>query len=181
MTDNAPKKKRAPRRRPKGLGSVFSNNGRWWIGYEDEHGNRVRIPGGLDGKGAVTKTEAEEKLKSIGPEAPEYTEIRRRQERATARLDAAARRAGDFSLVMTAEAAGAYKPDPRPYRAALSALGLDGTRVLFVAGSAHDVGGAARVGMDVYWANRHGAAMPDDATPLVHAADLSGLAALVSG
>ena len=92
---------------------------------------------------------------------------------------AAARRAGDFALVMTAEAAGAYKPDPRPYQAALAALGLAGGRVLFVAGSAHDVGGAARSGMDVYWANRLGAAMPSDATPLVEAPDLSGLAALV--
>lgn len=95
--------------------------------------------------------------------------------------EAAARKAGDFALVMTAEAAGAYKPDPRPYRAALAALGLEGRRVLFVAGSAHDVGGAARSGMDVYWANRLGAAMPSDATPLIHAADLSGLAALAHG
>ena len=93
--------------------------------------------------------------------------------------EAAARKAGSFALVMTAEAAGAYKPDPRPYRAALAALGLAGQRVLFVAGSAHDVGGAARSGMDVYWANRLGAAMPSDATPLVESADLSGLAALV--
>ncbi len=95
--------------------------------------------------------------------------------------EAAARRAGEFALVMTAEAAGAYKPDPRPYRAALAALGLEGQRVLFVAGSAHDVGGATRSGMDVYWANRLGAAMPSDATPLVQAADLSGLTALVHG
>ena len=93
---------------------------------------------------------------------------------------AAARKAGDFALVMTAEAAGAYKPDPRPYRAALAALGLDGRRVLFVAGSAHDVGGAWRASMDVYWANRLGAAMPADATPLVEARDLSVLAALVN-
>src|SRR5260221_10131202 len=62
---------------------------------------------------------------------------------------AAAARAGEFALVMTAEEAGAYKPDPRPYRAALGALGLDGKRVLFVAGSAHDVGGAKSAGMDV--------------------------------
>ncbi|MGH2498694.1 MAG: HAD-IA family hydrolase, partial [Candidatus Limnocylindria bacterium] len=67
---------------------------------------------------------------------------------------AAARLPQRFDLVMTAERAGAYKPDPRPYRAALEALGLDPASVLFVAGSAHDVGGASRVGMDVYWANR---------------------------
>jgi len=66
MTDNVPaKRKRTPRRRPKGLGSVFANGGRWWIAYPDENGERVRIPGGFDGKGAVTKTEAEENLKGI--------------------------------------------------------------------------------------------------------------------
>jgi 2-haloacid dehalogenase len=93
---------------------------------------------------------------------------------------AAAAKAGEFALVVTAEEAGAYKPDPRPYRAALGALGLEGKRVLFVAGSAHDVGGATRAGMDVYWANRLGAAPPADATPLVHAADFGRLAALVN-
>lgn len=93
----------------------------------------------------------------------------------------AAKQAGEFAFVMTAEEAGAYKPDPRPYRAALAAIGLDATRVLFVAGSAHDVGGAKQVGMDVYWANRLGAAPPDDAAPLVHASDLGRLAALLDG
>ena len=71
-----------------------------------------------------------------------------------------------FDLVVTAEEAGAYKPDPRPYSAALAALGLRGRDVLFVAGSAHDVGGASRVGMDVYWANRGGAPSPTDARAL---------------
>ena len=93
----------------------------------------------------------------------------------------AAARAGSFDLVMTAEEAGAYKPDPRPYRAALAALGLDGSDVLFVAGSAHDVGGAKRVGMDVYWANRGDAPASADATALRTAPDLRGLLALLEG
>jgi len=84
-------------------------------------------------------------------------------------------------LLMTPEQAGAYKPDPRPYRAALAAIGLEATRVLFVAGSAHDVGGAKRAGMDVYWANRLGAPPPDDAAPLAQAPDLGKLAALLDG
>jgi 2-haloalkanoic acid dehalogenase type II len=92
----------------------------------------------------------------------------------------AARKAGTFELVMTAERAGAYKPDPRPYRAALEALSLQAGRVLFVAGSAHDVGGASRVGMDVYWANRGGVVAPPDATALVEAPDLRGLPELVA-
>ncbi len=93
----------------------------------------------------------------------------------------AAARAGSFDLVMTAEEAGAYKPDPRPFRAALAALGLDGSDVLFVAGSAHDVGGAKRVGMDVYWANRGNVAAPADATALREAPDLRDLPALLEG
>jgi 2-haloacid dehalogenase len=91
----------------------------------------------------------------------------------------AARRAGTFDLVMTAERAGAYKPDPRPYRAALDALGLAPERVLFVAGSAHDVGGATRLGMDVYWANRGAAKPPADATALREEPDLRGLLELL--
>ncbi len=92
---------------------------------------------------------------------------------ALARRAAAA--AGSFELVMTAERAGAYKPDPRPYRAALEALGLDAARVLFVAGSAHDVIGAAAVGMDVYWANRGAVPMPEGGHPLLERADLDAL------
>lgn len=93
----------------------------------------------------------------------------------------AAKRAGTFDLVMTAEEAGAYKPDPRPYRAALAALGLDPHDVLFVAGSAHDVGGAARLGMDVYWANRGQVAAPSDGVALRTEPDLRALVALVEG
>jgi 2-haloalkanoic acid dehalogenase type II len=87
----------------------------------------------------------------------------------------AAARAGKFDLVMTAERAGAYKPDPRPYRAALDALDLHRQRVLFVAGSAHDVGGASRAGMDVYWANRGRVPAPTDARALREEEDLRGL------
>ncbi|MDP9274098.1 MAG: HAD-IA family hydrolase [Chloroflexota bacterium] len=87
----------------------------------------------------------------------------------------AAFRAGPFELVMTAEEAGAYKPDPLPYRMALERLGLDPAEVLFVAGSAHDVGGAARAGMDVYWANRGGAPAPTDGTALRQEPDFRGL------
>jgi 2-haloalkanoic acid dehalogenase type II len=87
----------------------------------------------------------------------------------------AAFRAGRFDLVVTAEEAGAYKPHPLPYRMALSKLGLDPAEVLFVAGSAHDVGGAARVGMDVYWANRGGAPPPTDGTAIREEPDLRGL------
>lgn len=93
----------------------------------------------------------------------------------------AAARLGGWELVMTAERAGAYKPDPRPYRAAIEAIGLPPDRVLFVAGSAHDVGGAARLGMDVYWANRGSVPAPAEGHALVERRDLRGLPDLVRG
>lgn len=58
--------------------------------------------------------------------------------------------------VVTAEEAGCYKPDPRLYRLALSRLGCEPGRVLFVAGSPADVAGASAAGMPVYWHNRAG-------------------------
>lgn len=42
---------------------------------------------------------------------------------------------------------GVVKPDPRIFRAALDALGLDATEVLMVGDNAHDDGGAAHLGM----------------------------------
>lgn len=100
----------------------------------------------------------------------------------SARLGAlAAARVGKFDLVMTAERAGAYKPDPLPYTAALDALNLHRKRVLFVAGSAHDVGGAARAGMDVYWANRGRVPAPTDGRAIREEEDLRGLIDVLEG
>lgn len=73
---------------------------------------------------------------------------------------------GRFTAVVTAEAAGTYKPRPEPYRRILEMLGTDPARTLFVAGSAADVPGASGVGMPVYWHNRAGLTpMVDGGTP----------------
>ncbi len=84
-----------------------------------------------------------------------------------------------FDVIVSAERAGGYKPDPRPYGLALSELGRAASEVLFVAGSAHDVGGAGRSGMDVYWANRAAATAPGPERPLVERPDLGGLLQLI--
>lgn len=55
-----------------------------------------------------------------------------------------------FDAIVTAQSAGAYKPQPEPYRRALDALGLPAGRVLFVAGSPYDIPGADHIGMDVW-------------------------------
>lgn len=65
-----------------------------------------------------------------------------------------------FAVVVTAERAGFYKPHPRPYRMALDALGVAPARCLFVAGSAYDLFGTAKLGMPAYWHDRVGIPAP---------------------
>ena len=81
--------------------------------------------------------------------------------------------------MITAEAAGCYKPDPRPYRMALAQLGLPPERVLFVAGSGFDLIGTQRCGLDTYWHNRAGLRAPPEApAPLLESRFLDDLPAL---
>jgi 2-haloalkanoic acid dehalogenase type II len=87
-----------------------------------------------------------------------------------------------FDTVVTAERAGFYKPDPQSYRLALAELAVAPPRCLFVAGSAYDLVGASRVGLDIWWHDRIGMAKPPEAPePLRHTGDLAGLADFVLG
>jgi 2-haloalkanoic acid dehalogenase type II len=75
----------------------------------------------------------------------------------------------DFDGVVTAERAGYYKPDPRPYEMALRELSVAPGRCLFVAGSAYDLFGTSKVGLPAYWHDRIGMAPPSDAPePIAH-------------
>ena len=78
---------------------------------------------------------------------------------------AAARLATRWDCVVTAEQAGFYKPDPRPYRLALATLGVAPQDTAFVAGSGYDLIGTAAVGLRTYWHNRVGLARPAEAPP----------------
>ena len=76
----------------------------------------------------------------------------------------------------------ACEPDPRPYRMALDALGMAAERCLFVAGSAYDLAGTARVGLATFWHNRIGiAAPPDVPPPLAQSRSLKPLVETVLG
>jgi 2-haloacid dehalogenase len=87
-----------------------------------------------------------------------------------------------FDAVITAERAGFYKPNLVPYRLALAELGIAPERCLFVAGSAYDLVGASRVGLDIWWHDCVGMAKPPEAPdPLRHTSDLTGLADFVLG
>jgi len=85
-----------------------------------------------------------------------------------------------FDVLVTAERAGRYKPDPLPYRLAVEELGCDASRCLFVAGSAYDLFGTARVGLPTWWHDRIGMTPPPDAPlPIAHHRTLAPLAAHV--
>lgn len=89
---------------------------------------------------------------------------------------AAARLGIRWDAVVTAEQAGFYKPDPRPYRMALERLGVPAQRAAFVAGSGYDLFGTSKVGLRTYWHNRIGLALPAGApAPEVTSPTLDGL------
>ena len=91
----------------------------------------------------------------------------------------AARVGVHFDTVVTAEAAGAYKPRPEPYRLALERLSVRPSRALFVAGTPRDITGARGAGMDVCWHNRLGLPLGEREPPLAELDSLEPLLALV--
>ena len=95
---------------------------------------------------------------------------------------AAGRLAIAFDTVVTAERAGWYKPEPAPYRLALEEIGATPERCLFVAGSAYDLVGTARVCLPTWWHNRLGMTPPDAAPAArAEAEDLAALPAVLLG
>jgi 2-haloacid dehalogenase len=91
---------------------------------------------------------------------------------------AAARVGVHFDTVVTAEAAGAYKPRPEPYRLALERLGVQPSRALFVAGTPGDITGAGGAGMHVWWHNRLQLPLGEREPPLAEHDSLEPLLAL---
>jgi 2-haloalkanoic acid dehalogenase type II len=91
---------------------------------------------------------------------------------------AAARVGVPFDTVVTAEAAGAYKPRPEPYRLALERLRVEPSRALFVAGSPADIAGARGAGMDAWWHNRLRLSLGEREPPLAEIDSLEPLLAL---
>jgi 2-haloacid dehalogenase len=86
----------------------------------------------------------------------------------------------DLAVIITAERAGFYKPHPWPYRLGMEELKVTSEHCLFVAGSAYDLVGTAKVGLPTYWHDRIGMAVPDGVpAPLVHESFLKPLLPLV--
>lgn len=87
-----------------------------------------------------------------------------------------------FTVVVTAERAGTYKPQVQPYQLALRELQVEPQRCLFVAGSAYDLFGTAKVGLPTWWHNRSNMIAPEGApAPLLCRNDLATLPAFVAG
>jgi 2-haloacid dehalogenase len=83
--------------------------------------------------------------------------------------------------VIGADAAGAYKPDPRVYRNALGVLGLEPGETWFVAGHWWDVAGAKRCGLRTAWIARdEGLLLGSAPEPDVRAADLKEAAEAIA-
>ncbi|SIT48541.1 HAD-superfamily hydrolase, subfamily IA, variant 2 (HAD-like) [Paraburkholderia ribeironis] len=70
-----------------------------------------------------------------------------------------------WDAIVTAEEAGVYKPNARPYRLALEKLGVQANEAAFVAGSSYDMFGTAAVGLRTYWHNHVGLPLVAGAPP----------------
>ncbi len=98
----------------------------------------------------------------------------------------AARLGITFDDVITAQQAGAYKPDERPFLLAFERLGVPRERILHVAQSLwHDHVTAKQLGLTSVWINRRGgrpgggATPPAQASPDVELPDMRSLADLL--
>jgi 2-haloacid dehalogenase len=100
----------------------------------------------------------------------------------------AARLGITFDDVVTAQQAGAYKPDERPFDLAFERAGVPRARILHVAQSLfHDHVTAQRLGLTSVWINRRagrpgeGATPPAQAAPDLELPDMRSLADLLVG
>jgi 2-haloacid dehalogenase len=66
----------------------------------------------------------------------------------------AAKLAGHFQHVLSADAVRMFKPSPAVYALATKALGLEAKDILFVSSNGWDVAGAKAAGFTVCWCNR---------------------------
>jgi 2-haloacid dehalogenase len=73
-----------------------------------------------------------------------------------------------FELVLSAQDAGAYKPDLRPYRMAIERTEVAGADICFVSTHWWDVAGAKRAGMQTGWVARRERSLLDTVPPPDH-------------
>ncbi|MBM3648864.1 MAG: haloacid dehalogenase type II [Alphaproteobacteria bacterium] len=86
--------------------------------------------------------------------------------------------AGHFEAVLSVDAVGVFKPDPRVYRLVETRCGMTSGKVCFLSSNCWDAHGAAHFGFPTVWINRAGA--PDDRLPGTTVAELRDLSQLPS-
>lgn len=85
-----------------------------------------------------------------------------------------------FAALLSVDAAGAWKPDPRAYELAVRECGLDAGDLMLVAVHPWDVDGAHRAGLRTAWIDRVGVPYPSVfSAPELTARDLVELAELL--
>lgn len=90
--------------------------------------------------------------------------------------------AGLLDDVLSVEAVGVFKPDPRVYALAEQRFGLPAARMAFMSSNPWDAFGARNFGFNVVWINRAG--QPDEyglRGTVVELRDLAGLPAVLAG
>jgi 2-haloacid dehalogenase len=89
---------------------------------------------------------------------------------------------GLFDAVLSVEAVGAFKPDPRVYQLAVDRLGCPAAAIAFQSSNAWDAHAASAFGMKVVWCNRY-AARPErlPGAPNCEIATLTALPGLIGG
>ena len=80
---------------------------------------------------------------------------------------------GAFDAVLSVEAAGVFKTDPRAYALVGGRLGTSPGQVLFASSNRWDIAGAAAFGFTALWINRAG--LPDEYPGLAPAATIGAL------
>lgn len=85
---------------------------------------------------------------------------------------------GYFDAVLSVDAVGVFKPDPRVYRLVEARCGVAPDKVCFLSSNGWDAHGAAHFGFPTVWVNRSGA--PDDNLPGKTMAELPDLSHLPS-
>jgi 2-haloacid dehalogenase len=87
-----------------------------------------------------------------------------------------------FELVLSAQDAGAYKPDPRPYRMAVERTGASAAETCFVSTHWWDVAGANRAGLPTAWvARRERSLLATVPAPDYSGTDLAAVADAIVG
>lgn len=166
-----------------GTYAPFAEVARWTLGSVAARANVA-----IDAEAVVAifrelplQTGAEEMLSRLRADGVQLAVLSNGGEDQTRELLERAGVSDAFGAVFSVDAVRRFKPDPAPYRHALSALGASPDQVTFVAAHGWDVLGAERVGMRGIWIESWERTWPLPVPAGRAARDLEHAAALILG